>query len=451
MNINISNVLNFFKSNAELDLEYLYGYKFESIEHLSKLPKQSIFYQVLVFVKMILNPIIYGKQSCVGEHDYWFFFNTLNQKNSLDRVYKIFEGNHKSIIGFSFNRKIRKDYFSHVSFSGCDVFVALCVLFIRIPAMFRQLRSVSNPFVSFRRNWVKYAALYFYAAFYYRNFNRKKPKVIFISNDHNGEHRVLIYMSKIFDIKVAYVQHAHISDLYPSLSMDYAFLDGFKSLETYEGIATDVGTTSIFLTGNQKQLPHLKRITNTCDISCIGIALNLFDELEKVEEFIVSVGDNLYVDVRFHPTHNASFVSDLKEKFHGRNRVSFHSASEVSMYDYISRIDLLFAGESSIHLESALADVVSYLINFTSSELVDFYGFVDGGICQNYPCLIYDKEKLDLDFYAKNQDLVGRYSATYNTADWGKEDTLVYDTVMRLSELTSQKYKRLKSGNLYLL
>ncbi|CAK6712086.1 conserved hypothetical protein [Vibrio harveyi] len=447
-----SKIKKLFEIKDELEIEYLYGYKFEETPHLITLKHQSLFVQLLKVLKLILNPIIFWGGNDLRKSDYWFFFNTVNQKNSLEKISNKFENKGQSVLRFSFNRKMIRDRYELMAFSITDVLFAITFLFLRLPSIVTQLRKTSDPLLLIKSNLLKYIQLYFYASFFSRNLEKNKPKVIFISNDHNGEHRIIIYIAKLYNVKVAYIQHAHISPLYPPLSMDMAFLDGRKSLDIYSKLAKEQGRTSIYLTGNQKKLPRLNRISRLEEIKTIGIAVNLFDNLHRVELFLESIPENISVNVRFHPTQDVNFMDCLIKKFGKISNFTFHKAQDVSITTYFKKVDILFAGESSIHLESALSGVISFIVNFTDVDFKDFYGFFSGGICLKYELATFRSNALDLSFYTHNTEKICQYSSTYQTSYQGREDELVFETIKKVnSEEVNFKVEQTKSGKLYII
>ncbi|WP_457817939.1 hypothetical protein, partial [Staphylococcus aureus] len=80
-----------------------------------------------------------------------------------------------------------------------------------------------------------------------------------------------------------------VSDIFPALNFDYAFLDGLSALETYKscennrpkGVVIN-SNRQVFLSGQKKiikKVPHSNR-------ESIGVALNALDDTDDIQRLI---------------------------------------------------------------------------------------------------------------------------------------------------------------------
>ncbi|MFH4621119.1 hypothetical protein [Vibrio furnissii] len=107
--------------------------------------------------------------------------------------------------------------------------------FIFIPVIIWKYISEKD---SFRRRMIlcrfdRYIFSYGLYMFFRITLNSKKTRLIIVSNDHSVWQRSILFAAKKNGIKVAYVQHANVSDVFPALDFDYAFLDGTHAKECY--------------------------------------------------------------------------------------------------------------------------------------------------------------------------------------------------------------------------
>src|SRR5690606_31895089 len=158
-----------------------------------------------------------------------------------------------------------------------------------------------------------------------------------------------------------YMQHASVSRLFPALRVDYAFLDGQFALDTYRQCeenqpktSRDVPTPKVFLTGQKKKLA----IPASRETKKIGIALNALDNVATAIRFMKHLANAGYeLRVRWHPGQAERHIQEYVTAFKDVRQIQVSNPRTESISDFMGSIRWLVAGNSSIHLEAALAGV----------------------------------------------------------------------------------------------
>ncbi|MDX1490605.1 MAG: hypothetical protein R3332_04925 [Pseudohongiellaceae bacterium] len=323
--------------------------------------------------------------------------------------------------------------FNPLYFSISDLICSLTLLVLKGWSLYRRLgkgnRLRSEMFFD------RFCLSYSYLSFFYRNISYIRPSCVLTANDHNVQNRCFIAIANYLDCRTAYLQHASVSKFFPALSVDWAFLDGKASEEIYVKCQTNRPDrasrkfVSIFHTGQKKILTTSDR-GNTS----IGLAVNAFIDLETIESvYNLTLFFGYKLHLRWHPTQESVDIEQLKRKYGSRDSVILSDPSKEDVASYLSRLRYLVAGNSSIHLEAALAGVVP--LYFETSDFVswDYYGYVKKGISfdlQNLETLrdiLNEKVKVELSL-----ESLRYYSATYQTVWQNREGELVAKLLVRL-------------------
>lgn len=200
---------------------------------------------------------------------------------------------------------------------------------------------------------------------------KHRPLMIVFSNDHNAYCRALRLAATDLRIKTVYLQHAAVTEEFPPLNFSLSLLEGKDSLDKYQKAGTQNAKTA--LVGMPKFDKFHGFINQNKKLQAIGLALNAGDDFK----LYFSLFENLYrsfsklkFHIRFHPSINVSQI-EVPSFFE-------HSSSSLeTSFDFLNKIDMLVAGNSSIHLEAVMMNVVSAQINFTQKNIEnDYYGFV---------------------------------------------------------------------------
>lgn len=253
-----------------------------------------------------------------------------------------------------------------------------------------------------------------------------KPKVVVMANDHSTYNRCMIDICKKLNIKTVYVQHASVTNKFPSLTFDYSFLDGQESFEKYESQGLSQGT--VILSGGVR-FDGINRKKENKLIQRIGIALNEFDDRDKAKRvinFILSNGD-VSVVVRPHPARAGKSFEDWCEQL----QVKYSDSKKEPSFEFLYNIDVLLANDSSIHLDAAIVGCPSLVYNFSPDATQDYYGFIKHGLVRE----INDEQIDEVFKHTKTAslDVVRYYQASVGTVYEGQVGTLVLDLISSIS------------------
>jgi len=203
-----------------------------------------------------------------------------------------------------------------------------------------------------------------------------KPKAIVFANDHNAFCRALLIGAKECGIKTIYLQHAAVTDKFPALKFDLNLLDGKDSLRKYKRAGTIEG--KVVLIGMPKFDKYYEKIKQREEINTVGIALNrndIFSYYLNISDELKKQFKSMNFIFRFHPS---IILSEIVIPEYA----TLSDVTKESSFEFISKIDVLIAGNSSIHLEAALMNVASIIIDFKRGGATDYYGFIKSGLVQ---------------------------------------------------------------------
>lgn len=260
-----------------------------------------------------------------------------------------------------------------------------------------------------------------------------RPFFLFVANDHTYPQRTFFRIAQSIHIKTVYVQHASVSEKFPPLEFDYAFLDGQESLEKYTA-NNKICKSAVFLTGSSR-FDIIKTLTmnkeeNYLSIN-LGIAVNSVDLIEKVEEFICKLRkytQQLQITVRPHPALKTPLYKQIAKKY---NCILSDPQIENPFF-FIAKNDFFISGESSFHLDAVLSGKFSYYYNFTNEEPLDSYGYVKNGLVRYFSKEVLDKIVTKNINDTGNEKLLQYYVANYATPFWGKASDVIALTIKHL-------------------
>ncbi|MDZ7775694.1 MAG: hypothetical protein U5L09_08920 [Bacteroidales bacterium] len=182
----------------------------------------------------------------------------------------------------------------------------------------------------------------------------------------------------------------------PPIIVTAAFLWGQYSKNVYQNKSNE--KVKIYLSGFNKADKYKESIYNKLNNNAIGIAYNKLNKIDEINQLITFFLQNLpeyKIIVRPHPGDNRQIKK--------QNGISTSLAKYESSLEYLTRIDYLVSGNSSILLEAAIMNVlpIQYTGFQNSKEyLNDYYGFIKQGVAlpaRNYSEIIdiikYHKDK----------------------------------------------------------
>lgn len=424
-------------------LAYLYGQQLENIPHLKRTEPRyrGILPQLAKFMLHLLRHLSLKRPTTtVSPLRYLVFVGTLNQDRALETVIKSLRQRGEAIAkvapahiinGHDMNRLCLP-----LTYHFADVCRAMFLLFHRGPALYKELKS-GDPVAINWYFWV-FCSTYVYLCYFHRTLTQLKPEFVIVSNDHNPANRCLLAVAHCIGIKTVYLQHASVSSLFPALRLNYAFLDGQCALDTYRECEKNQPDTErsvplpkVLLTGQKKNLTN----SENSESDDIGVALNALDDTEHAIALINALTESgREVRVRWHPAHKQRGIRLCFKAFSGHPRVSLSNPKTENISEFLSKIGWLVAGNSSVHLEAALAKVQPIYYEITVPDSTDYYGYVKHGLAKKAesPAAIIQITTAARHEYEPDVDAVRYYSSTYRTKWEGKEGDLVAECLSSL-------------------
>lgn len=252
-----------------------------------------------------------------------------------------------------------------------------------------------------------------------------QPKIVIIANDHSIENSCLIRACLDENVRVLYVQHASVTTNFPPLRVDYAFLDGKESYEKYFCIGQIFSTC--FITGAVR-FDGIKTKALSSSLQVVGVAINQFDSIKKIESLVIKLKNNGYrVVLRPHPAMDLLYYQD----FCLRLDLGFSNPRQEKSYDFLLRIDCLISNQSSIHLDASIVHCDSVCYNMSDSSVEDYYGYTSKGLIKNFDDLddLICALKSNSIKNSNNTDIVRYYNASTGTKYEGKIGLLIADFI----------------------
>ncbi len=322
------------------------------------------FRYILVYKKLLAISFIKGKlpfqNSKKIQGKIWVFADTHNQYQSLQFLDKKLPD--VAWVSRKFTTKDKP--FIHL--------IGLSRLFklLQFPTVFRLLSPIENDV---KGKLFEASGQY---DFFQKLLQKYRPKALILSNDHSIAPRSLLLAANSLKIPTVYIQHASVSPFFPNLEASLNLLEGQHAYDVYKKCGKINGIVKLIGMPKFEQYQHLQN-HNTL-IKKIGIAFNPSDQKMLIEAFINEVVPqfpNIVFTFRKHPREERDFFflafPNLKESLPRRENA----------FEFLTQQDMIFAGDSSIHLEATLLNIVSVYFDFTSIEdKFDYYGFVKNGM-----------------------------------------------------------------------
>jgi hypothetical protein len=206
-----------------------------------------------------------------------------------------------------------------------------------------------------------------------------KPAGVVVSNDHGVITRSFTLAAKHMGISTFYLPHASITEKFPPLMFDYAFLDGLDALCKYESCGPS--KTKIFLIGIPKLDPYINQLNHRPVVSTIGVCTNKFDAFERVEELCKMLRKS-FPDISLFLRPHPGDTRRMEWKGLAENFDIHYSDSRVeTSFEFLKGVDVILAGESNILLEAALINVLPIYYDFPRTHM-DWYGFQRQGLVE---------------------------------------------------------------------
>ncbi len=255
---------------------------------------------------------------------------------------------------------------------------------------------------------------------YKRILRKINPRVVVFSNDHSIHCRAFHKAADQLGLKTVYLQHAQVIPEFPPLDFDLSLLEGQKTLDQYEKAGPISGTVKLI--GMPKFDPYASKEQKITKITKVGICLSKQDDLDFVEstlDRLVTTFPEIKFIVRLHPRDT--------RKFEKPDLVT-NADPSLSIFEFLSDVHFLIAGNSSVHLEAALLGISSVYFEFIDDgNVTDSYGYVQDGLIDSVET--YEELELFLrrmiDKPQNNRyDLINYYNSAYRTAYFGNSAEL---------------------------
>lgn len=203
-----------------------------------------------------------------------------------------------------------------------------------------------------------------------------RPKSITFSNDHTIEPRALLLAAKTLNLPTFYIQHACVRPDFPPLKFSVSFLEGQDALDKYR--ESGVVDGAVELIGVPRIAPYLDKKNTNTTVKKIGICSNLLDSIDAIQATIHVLAEHfptLQFTYRPHPADKRPL--DLPPN------IRLSKSNEENAFEFLTRQDLIIAGNTSIHYEAAILNVVPVYYKFDKGgKTDDMYGFVRKGLVE---------------------------------------------------------------------
>ncbi|MGE0566982.1 MAG: hypothetical protein AB7O73_03455 [Bacteroidia bacterium] len=263
-----------------------------------------------------------------------------------------------------------------------------------------------------------------------------KPKAVVISNDHVYSTRILVHWANQLNIPTFYIQHAAVTKDFPKLEMKFAFLEGEDSKEKYLEAGSD--SSKIELIGIPKMDYLYNKINKNKNVNVVGVAGNGLESKGDVIDVLNKLSAS-YPDLKityrphrmqFHEKQYKSILDEILTQI--PKSIVISNPFKESATDYLTKIDLLVAGDSSIHLEATLLNVTS-VYYFKTNDYYDYYSFLKNEMIElanNFTELshIINREKGNRSYVRKKAK---KYCSTLDTEFDGKSADLAANLLLK--------------------
>ena len=372
--------------------------------------------------------------------EFYFFFDSLNQKTALEEFLEECKSTKQMVIAETDSVSLLGPHpqISRVGFRPSHIFLAFVLFLHRGFFLCSRLLDKDSRLVSWRLDG--FLSCYVWIPYFIDRLRALSPSYVVISNDHNPSTRCLIAVCKALSIQTVYMQHATVSDRFHALDTDYAFLDGIYSLECYRGVSgrlppdgfNNVVKTKVFLSGLKRKLES-RACRGEKKLGVVGVALKAADDTSSLVQLIDGLlhqGD--IVLIRFHPSSSEAFKRSISVNFEKNSRVLESNPLEESVDTFLTKIDVLIASNTSMHLEAAIVGVSCIYFESSKSSAYDYYGFARRGLARaghDVQSTITLSRDTDI---KPSADAIKYYSHTYGSEWEGREAKLIGEILEKI-------------------
>ena len=324
---------------------------------------------------------------------------------------------------------------------------------IRLPILLRNLFK-RNPALINRR--IKsFCTCYYWLVYHQKLLYEVKPNLVVFANDHNPECRSLLELCKQAKVRTVYIPHAAVSPRFHAIDFDYSLMDGKNAVDTYQScegrrsrLSYFPNNRKYFITGGLRPLKITSKNQDT-DQYTVGVAIKGTDDLSHIKSLLKEIKGGGDVILRWHPNISKSHSRQVA-KIAEEAGVEISDPAREFSADFLRRIRYLVCGNSTLLLEAALLEVVPVFLHSMSGGVLDYYGFVRYGICEECKS---DSELLDLIFTNELSEFtpsisgLNYFCGSYGTSFWGQEQTVANEILDHILDETSPiSFKDVQTG-----
>lgn len=211
---------------------------------------------------------------------------------------------------------------------------------------------------------------------------RFRPKIVVMANDHNSLNRSTCIAAKHEGVVSVYVQHAPVSDLFPSVLFDHMLVDGRHAAEIYQPKCN--GNTSIIAIGASRYTANTRgwRGARASQRGAVSLSFNKLDCARAVACYLSLLQTQGWrVLLRPHPGISQAELRGLPPELIDRRAVDAH----------LKDVDAVIAGNSGILQDAYMAGACPVYARDLSTQ-DDYYGYVKHGAVLT--CTIADVVKV---------------------------------------------------------
>lgn len=260
-------------------------------------------------------------------------------------------------------------------------------------------------------------------------FGIKKPQYLIMANDHSDINVGLFHAATKNQITTIYFQHANVSDIFPPMTFDYAFLYSEVAAEVYSNIKQT--NTLMICAGNMKAdgfiLINQERVFDRNNLRIV-LCVNTVAEIQTYMSLANKLADLEKVKLikfRLHP-----YLMKFQMDFDHPKIIISNSKSENS-FECFKDMDLNIAGNSSIIEEALFTDTPTVYFDL-DEKMSDYYGYGKNEIVidslKNTDAVIGFIKNYDLPISVISKAAI--YSSSINTEFTGKTSELVGKIIM---------------------
>ncbi len=320
----------------------------------------------------------------------WAYFNTKNQYDTLqflqggvdDLVYVSHE---KRILHYADDRSVILPLYGKLPLRYFPRYAGMIWRSLRTdPGQFNRMFHFFTLGIGYYEIYCKFLKLY-------------RPRMIILSNDHGVHCRALVHAANAAGIPTIFFQHASIKEDFPPMRFRYACLEGRDTLDKYREI-DPASSTDFRLIGMPKFDGYFAHINRKPRVRVLGIPYGHTDSVEDILTLtrrIAAATQNLTIRLRPHPADKRPL--DLSAVAAGSNLLERSDPTREPAFDFLRSVDMIVSGNSSIHLEAVLLNVMS--VYYSRNAEHDVYHYVANGLVDEAATV----EEL-IDYIRRNQE-----------------------------------------------